>query len=416
MSKAQKQGNILMIIALFIFMGMQPTLISKSISVFQPPIEAVHGISKATFMGFVSISGIFAAFLAPVTAQMMKKLGVKVLMLVSAILSCASFWALTLANGENAGWLIPVLGVVCGLSQLGISNVVISTIVTSWYPGQNSGTMIGIVMAGSNLFNFMWLNVIGSSLAKNGNESYASLMTVLTLIMAAVSIALILFVFRVNPAMNTAEAPKAADGEAAAPVEVPGMTMKEAQKTPVFWLFALALFGLGIVVTGVQSNAIIFFTELSDAAQGASIWSVAAPCAVISNFGLGILFSKIGAGKTIGILAVLQAATCILLALTTGANVGAFGLGGAALYGLSAGVATTAPAYLTNLLFGQKAYAQIYGMIMLIFFLGCTVGSVITAIVAQAAGYVTMWWIDLGLVAVAYFVFFLALGKGKKEA
>lgn len=152
----KKEGNILMIIALFIFMGMQPTIISKSISLFMTPMSMVRGVGTTEFSAMIAISGLLAAFLAPVTGKLMEKWGVKVLMLVSAILSIVAFWAISFITPETVG-LLYVIGVINGISQLGLSNVVVSTIITSWYPGKNKGTMIGIVMAGSNAFNFMWL-------------------------------------------------------------------------------------------------------------------------------------------------------------------------------------------------------------------------------------------------------------------
>lgn len=197
----KKEGNILMIIALFIFMGMQPTIISKSISLFMTPMSMVRGVGTTEFSAMIAISGLLAAFLAPVTGKLMEKWGVKVLMLVSAILSIVAFWAISFITPETVG-LLYVIGVINGISQLGLSNVVVSTIITSWYPGKNKGTMIGIVMAGSNAFNFMWVNVIGALLAANGDEFYVTLMGILAVIMAVVSIPLILFVFKLNPAMD----------------------------------------------------------------------------------------------------------------------------------------------------------------------------------------------------------------------
>lgn len=409
----KKEGNILMIIALFIFMGMQPTIISKSISLFMTPMSMVRGVGTTEFSAMIAISGLLAAFLAPVTGKLMEKWGVKVLMLVSAILSIVAFWAISLITPETVG-LLYVIGVINGISQLGLSNVVVSTIITSWYPGKNKGTMIGIVMAGSNAFNFMWVNVIGALLAANGDEFYVTLMGILAVIMAVVSIPLILFVFKLNPAMDNTASAKKEDTDAA-PVDVPGMTMKEAQKTGVFWLFCLALVSMGIVVTGVQMHTNNFLRMECgvDAAVAARIWSLAAPCSVLSNLGMGVLFSKIGEAKTIAIAGVCQVlmAICLILSATT-LN---FGYGATVLYGLSAGVATTTPAYLTNVMFGQKEYAKIYGFTMMLFLLGATVGSVITSAVSNASSYVTMWKIDFVLIIITFAVFLYTIAKSKSN-
>lgn len=411
MSKERREGNILMIIALFIFMGMQPTIISKSIALFMAPVCGVTGISTTVFSAMTSIAGLLAAFLASVTGKLLDSFGVKKLMLVSAILSIVAFWAITFVTAETS-WLLYVIGVVNGLSQLGLSNVVVSTIVTSWYPGKKKGMMIGIVMAGSNAFNFMWVNVIGYLLAANGNDFYVNLIGILSLIMAIISIPLILFVFKLNPEMDTTSTAKK-DGEAQPAADVPGMTMKEAQKTAVFWLFCLALVCLGIVVTGVQMHTNNFLQAEcgADAGLAASIWSVAAPCAIVSNLAMGFLFTKIGESKTIAIAGLFQIlmAVCLVFAAS---NVN-FGWAATACYGLSAGIATTAPAYLSNVMFGQKEYAKIYGFTMMIFLLGATVGSIVTAAVAESASYVTMWWIDLVLIVITFSVFLYAIIKSK---
>lgn len=407
----KKEGNILMIVALFIFMGMQPTIISKSISLFMTPMYLVKGVSTTAFSTMIAISGLLAAFLAPVTGKLMNKWGVKKLMLFSAILALVAYTAITLVTPENA-WLLYVIGVVNGISQLGLSNVVVSTIVTSWYPGKQKGTMLGIVMAGSNGFNFAWVNIIGFLLATNGNEFYITLMRILAVVMAVVSIPLILFVFRLNPEMDTTAD---ANGDADAATEIPGMTMKEAQKTGVFWLFCLALISLGIVVTGVQmhTNAFLQLECGADAGTAAKIWSIAAPCAVLSNVAMGFLFSKIGETKTIVLAGIFQLGMTICLILSV-QNI-ALGSVATALYGLSAGVATTTPAYLTNVMFGQKEYAKIYGFTMMLFLLGATAGSVITSAVFNAAGYVTMWKIDTGLVIFTFAIFLYTIAKSKSN-
>ncbi len=409
----KREGNILMIIALFIFMGMQPTIISKSISLFMAPMNLVTGVSTNTFSMMVAISGLLAALLSPVTGKLMNQWGVKKLMLISAILSLVAYAGITFVT-EQTAWLLYIIGVVNGLSQLGLSNVVVSTIVTSWYPGKQKGTMLGIVMAGSNSFNFIWVNVIGAVLAANGNEFYATLMRILAVIMAAVSIPLILFVFRLNPEMDTTATAKK-ENTAGEAVDVPGITMKEAQKTPIFWLFCLALVSLGIVVTGVQmhTNAFLQLECGIDAGTAARIWSIAAPTAVLSNLGMGILFSKIGAGKTIAIAGVFQLVMSICLILSPQHI--ALGYVATALYGLAAGTATTAPAYLTNVMFGQKEYAKIFGFTMMLFLLGATAGSVITSVVYTASSYVTMWKIDFVLVIFTYIIFLYSIIKNKKN-
>lgn len=412
MGNAKKiEGNILMIIALFIFMGMQPAIISKSISLFQAPLFIVKGVPITAFSGMTAISGLLAAVLASATGKLLEKFGLKKLMLVSAILALVAFYGLAFVNESNS-WLLYVLGLINGISQLGLSNVVVSTIVTSWYPGKQKGTMLGIVMAGSNAFNFVWVNVIGSLLAANGNEYYVKLLGILSVIMAVVSIPLILFVFRINPVYDNTATAKAAD---TAPVDVPGMTMKEAQKTGVFWLFCLALVSLGIVVTGVQMHTNTFL-QLEcgvDPGLAARIWSVAAPCAILSNIGMGVLFSKIGEKKTIilaGIFQILMA-VCLIMAVKTPV----IGFAATALYGLSAGIATTAPAYLANVMFGQKEYAKIYGFTMMIFLLGATAGSIITAAVSSAASYATMWKIDLALIVLTFSIFVYTIVKSQKN-
>ncbi len=403
-----------MIIALFIFMGMQPTIISKSISLFMAPMNLVTGVSTNTFSMMVAISGLLAAILSPVTGKLMNQWGVKKLMLISAILALVAYVGITFVT-EQTSWLLYVIGVITGLSQLGLSNVVISTIVTSWYPGKQKGTMLGIVMAGSNSFNFIWVNVIGAVLAANGNEFYISLMRILSVIMAVVSIPLILFVFRLNPEMDTTATAQKDENAGSAPVDVPGMTMKEAQKTPIFWLFCLALVSLGIVVTGVQmhTNAFLQLECGMDAGTAAKIWSIAAPTAVLSNLGMGVLFSKIGAGKTIAIAGACQLVMSICLILSP--QHAALGSVATALYGLAAGTATTAPAYLTNVMFGQKEYAKIFGFTMMLFLLGATAGSIITSVVYNASSYVTMWKIDLVLVIFTYIIFLYSIIKNKKN-
>ena len=413
MNTNRKEGNLLMIIALFIFMGMQPTIISKSISLFMTPMYLVKGVSTTAFSSMIAISGLLAAFLAPVTGKLMNKWGVKKLMLFSAVLAIVAYYGITFVTPETA-WLLYIIGVINGLSQLGLSNVVVSTIVTSWYPGKQKGAMLGFVMAGSNAFNFVWVNVIGMILASQGNEFYAKLMGILSLIMAVVSIPLILFVFRLNPEMDTTASAKK-DGDEAPMAEIPGMTMKEAQKTAVFWLFCLALVSLGIVVTGVQMHTNAFFQLEcgADAGKAATIWSIAAPCAVISNVAMGVLFSKIGESKTITLAGIFQLGMAVCLILS--AKNLSFGYAATALYGLSAGVATTTPAYLTNVMFGQKEYAKIYGFTMMLFLLGATAGSVITSAVFNAAGYVTMWKIAFVLIVITFSVFLYTIVKSKSN-
>lgn len=419
MENKKREGNLLVVIALFIFMGMQPTIIAKTISSFMTPMYVVSGVSTTAFSGMISISGLFAGLLAPVTAKLINSMGIKKLLLVSSIITVVAYYAITFVDASNS-WLLYVIGLVNGIGQVGLSQVVISTIVTSWYPGKEKGTMLGIVMAGSNTFNFIFVNVIGYCLATFGNEFYVTLIQGFAALMAVVSIPLVLFVIRLNPAVDTTSTKKVETTETkeevkeeAAPVEVPGMTMKEAQKTAIFWLFCFALVFLGIVVTGVQmhTNTYLQLECGADAATAGSIWSIAAPCAVISNLGMGWSFSKFGPQKTMTVVSFGWVA-CTVCLLLSASNI-TFAPIAVGLYGLVAATATVAPAFLTNVMFGQKEYAAIFGFVMMLFFLGCTLGSVVTAIIANAAGYTTMWLIDIVLVVITFGTFLFAIIKNK---
>ena len=206
------------------------------------------------------------------------------------------------------------------------------------------------------------------------------------------------------PGEGAGEGAAAPEAEAAA--EVPGITMKEALRTPALYVFFLAMVLAAFPLNGFSAYASYFFVGGGlEASLSATLLSVFALIVAAISLVSGSVSKKIGAAATSVVVFVGFAIGVAVMIMW--ANTQQFPLAVVSLFPCALiGPVQILPALFIPQLFGMKDYTPINAVGMGGFYLGGAIVFVLVAAVMQAVGY-TMGFVVLAVCAIAALVLFL---------
>ncbi|MGL5692933.1 MAG: conjugated bile salt MFS transporter [Peptostreptococcaceae bacterium] len=351
------------------------------------------GFTMASFSLIFTLGTIVSAVGSPIIGGLFKKINLKALYIVGAILGCGSFAAFSIAKAPWQFYLI------AGVMQVGaaiISALGIPLLLNAWFDEASKGKALGIAMAGGSIGNIF---LQGSSVALINAVGYKQAYLIFGVVGLVVAIPIILLMIRMPKneseivRANGVNSPKEDNNISS------GYTVKEALATSTFKFLGLGFFFVGVYVSAlsVQYPA---YLHLNETVNTGIIGSVFAICSLAGNLVGGTLFDKLGAFKAFliaGVIVMISNVSLIyaidvtplayLFAITKGLSIFAYIMG---------------PALLTGKLFGNKEYAGILGMIQLVFGIGFALGSSVFGLVVDKAGYGVAWWSIAGAVVIAY--------------
>lgn len=298
-------------------------------------------------MCFFCIGGLLGSFLS-------KKIGAKLSVLISAVLSGCGFIFTGLLDGKSIIMLYLTYATLAGLG-IGIAyNVVIST-VTSWFPDRK-GFCVGCLMMGFGASSLILGNISNSlfesSLGRKG--TYIVLGVALFVVLSFASL------FLKRPDQNTVlPSAKKKSNSYTEIFEQEDYNTKSMLKRFSFWrAFALIAFATAV------GNSVISFARdlaLSVGAKAALATSLVGVLAVCNGFGrilTGALFDLLGRRKTMlfaTILTIVAASTTLLSVTIVSLPLCIIGL---CLSGLSYGTCPTMVTAFVSSFYGQKHFAS----------------------------------------------------------
>lgn len=171
--------------------------------------------------------------------------------------------------------------------------------------------------------------------------------------------------------------------------EVFGMTVSEAKRSPILYLFLLAI----LCMTFANGAALQIPAYLTDIGYGTAMAAKAVSLySLIGIFGkliLGQVVDKLGEKKgTIYICTVaIIAYICFMFAIN---KIALYGM--IFFYGLASGIVAVMPTLLTSKIFGNRDYAPIYGMVVSVNRFGGVIGSVLVSLLFDITGNYTIIW------------------------
>ncbi len=364
--------------------------IYTTFGVFFKPLQDMFGWSNASISAAYSISMLVYGVMGFVMGGLNDRFGPRIVMTVSGVLLGLGFF---LMSRIGSLWQIFLFfGVIVGVGMSGIWVPQLSSI-ARWFTRRRA-LMTGIVLSAVGIGQIVAPPVISRAIvAYDWKISYIVMGGLILLVVVAGS----QFMKR-DPAKNGYVSYGLNDAGNKAPVmETRGFTLKEAVRTPQFYISFMILFCYGFGSSGFLVHIIRHAIDLDiSAITAANILAVNGVFCILGTNVLGGLGDKIGIKKIYIIGYVLLAIT--MFGLVWAKDIWLFYLLSCIL-GLSAGSGVV-ESPLVAWLFGLKYHGMIYGIIHIGFTVGASLGPFLMGYIFDVKGSYQMAFLMCGVVAI----------------
>lgn len=340
--------------------------ISTSVlSTFIRPVSEALGVSRSVFSMTSTVINITIMCTMPFVAQIFTRVPFKPTVILACCVASAALFGYSFARSIGAFYL---LSVVCGLSNCFMNAVPIVILISNWFFDKR-GVATSISFAGMGISS-MLLSPVAAYVIDQ--YSYHAAYRLLGITFFLLSVPYMLFLVRVKPEDMGLKALGAEKLTQQAEDIVKGFTYGETLRQPGFWMLATGIFLISLTAFGVQQHCISYWVDLGYTSISAANWfSLMMAVGIAGKIATGSLYDHTSIRKATGLLCIMAAASYLLFNYS---QVQMLLLLGAVLFGLSAGVQTIPPTYVTNRLFGDRDYSKNYGLITTIYFFGMAVG------------------------------------------
>lgn len=370
-------GNGLSIGGIPVFYKFVQTDLVNSGAVAQDKIQSVYGLAPA-------LTFLFAGLFAPIGGFLINKLTARWMMLIGCVILGVG---LIIYSQATSAPMVYVSHSLMGMS-LGFVGVLVNTVLISNWFLKKRGSALGIVLTGTS-FGGVTIPLISTPLIQTFD--WRTAMILVSLIIWFILLPAIIFFVKNRPS-DIGELP---DGEASEPVledDKPkanlyetGLTLWEALRTPVFWIFSLcaALLFYAIFVVSQQLNLYLQGDKIGFSPEQASfVQSMLFAFSIGGKFLFGWLSDRFPPNRVM----LLSASTMFLATLTflffNSSTVYFFAI----FFGLNYGGTFVLLQLLVAEYFGLKEYGKILGVITVIETVGGAAGTIITGRIADANG------------------------------
>lgn len=340
--------------------------------------------AQSIVANFGVLTFLTAGLTAPIAGYCIQKFPIKRLMLLGCLIMGV---ALIVHSQATEVWMIYLSRVMMGAS-LGFIGVLINTIlVANWFV-RRRGLAMGIVLCGTS-FGGMVIPLLATPLIDS--YGWRTAMVLVSLLVWLMLIPAIIFFVKPKPddiGLNPDNDTDASDMAEAAKLrssELPGLTLGQAVKTPIFWVFALAA-ALVFYPLFVSTQQLILYLRTDkigmSPATAAGMISVMSAMSILGKFGFGFLSDKLK--PTLVML------LCCLTMFIGTLSFLSFSASGVLLFVIPFGLGYGGTFVLLQRLiadfFGPRDYAKILGFVTVIETIGAAIGGRVTGAVADANG------------------------------
>lgn len=342
-------------------------------------IQSVYGLAPA-------LTFLFAGFLAPVAGYLLQKLKARTMMVIGCLILGGGLLVYSQATVPKFVYLAHAL---LGTS-LGFVGVLVCTVLVSNWFTRRRGTALGIVLTGTS-FGGVLIPIVATPLIQNYGWRWA--MILISLIIWIILLPAVIFLVKNRPSdigelpdggssvdlENEDQRPKTEDRQ------MQGMTLGEALRTPIFWIFSVcaALIFYAIFVVSQQLNLYLQSSRIGFTAQQASfVQSLLFALSVIGKFLFGFLSDKFPPTRVMLVSATTMFLATLVFLFFNDKTVYLFAI----FFGLNYGGTFVLLQLLVADYFGLKEYAKILGVITVIETVGGAAGTIITGRIADANG------------------------------
>jgi MFS family permease len=359
-----------------VFYKFVQTDLVNSGAVAQEKIQSVYGIGPA-------LTFLMAGFFAPVAGFLLQRLDARLMMIIGCFILGGGILVYSQAVSAPMVYLAHTL---LGTS-LGFVGVLVNTVLISNWFTKKRGTALGIVLTGTS-FGGVLIPLISTPLIESYGWRWA--MIILSLIIWAILLPSVLIFVKNRPSdigllPDGDVFPSNESSSAQTPLSENGLTLIEALRTPLFWIFSFcaALIFYAIFVVSQQLNLYLQSPKIGfTAAQASSVQSLLFGLSVFGKFLYGYLSDKFSTTKVM----LISAATMFLSTLAflnfNDKTVYLFAI----LFGLNYGGTFVLLQLLVADYFGLKEYGKILGAVTVIETIGGSLGTILTGRIADAYG------------------------------
>ena len=352
-------------------------------SILKSPLSAEFGwgaselsLNFTLAMTFFCIGGLFGA-------QLSKRLGHRIALVASGVLSAVGFGFTALINNGSVSVLYITYGVLAGLG-IGIAyNVVIAT-VSSWFPDKK-GICSGCLMMG-----------FGASALVLGNVADALFKSTVgwrtTYVILGVSILVVMVLAAVllkKPTLETVlPEPKAGKNTTIENFERKDFTSVHMLARPSFWMAFVCISFLAAVGSSVISFAKdLALSVNAPEALAVSLVGVLSVCNGLGRILTGAVFDVIGRRKTMLCANILTICAAGVILFAVYVNSLPLCIAGLCLTGMSYGACPTITAAFTSSFYGMKNFSNNMALMTFTVMIGSFVATASNKVLETTGGY-----------------------------
>jgi sugar phosphate permease len=293
-----------------------------SFGLYVEPLEDEFGWSRAEVAGGFSVSLLISGLSGPLVGRWSDRSGPRRVIFFGAVLTAASY-VLLWATGALWQWYVFLS--VNGLFRQFMLFIPFQALISRWFE-RRRGLAVGILGVGFSLGGFVVvpvMRVVIDEMGWDGSFLFSAVVVALYFILISA------LVLRNAPAdvgeyADGAQAQAAADTSA---LELPGLTLGEAVRTPFFWVIAIALMFFFYGMFGMLVHLVPFYESIGVSRGTAAVLvSASAGLGMISRLVQGVYADRLGRMEigAMGLILALAAAMTVLLVDSGPAGIGAF--------------------------------------------------------------------------------------------
>lgn len=372
---------------------------------FVEPVTKEFGISRASFMVYQTFSTVATMICMPLASSFCKKVPLKAMILVGALVGASSHLCYSLAESVTLFYLG---GTLAGIGTCLYGSIPIAMLTSNWFH-EKKGTATGLAFAGTGAVTSLLSPVVSRVITAFGwRMGYRLISGLILLVVVPVTLMLI----RVTPE-EMGLLPYGEKPQAAGKVERQGLSRSQIFHTKSFWMFSLSVFLLGGITGPAQQQLVAYWGEHNSAAFAASMYSVVMFVAIFTKIFLGAVYDHTSVKNgtlIVGSLSVLSYISLMLFPKGYGVLVPAV------LFGITVSVQVLVSTYVANRFFGDREYAFVYGIMTPVLYGGVAVGSPVCAALYDSFGdYSAVWILCAVLFAVAVGLVVVCDGLSRRE-
>ncbi len=385
----------IIVAACFLLSATSTGLLTNLNSLFISPAVETLKVNQSTFMLFSTLA-MFASMVAtPFIGPLFRKHSARKLIMIGGILGGCTHIIYSFATSV---WFFYIGGVLAGTCSGLFGTVPMNLLLSNWFY-EKRGTMTGIAFTGSSLITSVLSPVVSKLIEMYGWRSTYRILALSIIVIVLLTTLLI----RVAPE-DIGQKPYGTANKTAEEIKPTGFMRSAAMKKSWFWLYAIAIFMIGLIVSGTSQQLVTYWTsEGLSAGKAATLYSVVMLVGLVAKIFLGNVFDHFGTSKSILICGFICAGAFLSLAFCLG-NISAFIP--VVLFGIVTAELVIVPSFTVSRVFGRLDYASNVSLFTTILFLGSAVGIPLCAVIFDFTGSYKIAWILYAVIAVVLTILF----------